>query len=44
MKWQEQKLDIYKFNIDVTNDHINQGREVFPVTLYLAGYCCCSGF
>ena len=30
---------MYKFRIDVKED-INKCREVLPVMLYLAGYCC----
>lgn len=36
----EQELHVYKFNIDVTEDDVNQCKEVLPVILYLAGYCC----
>ena len=43
-KWdeviEEQKLDVYKFRIDVKEDDMNKYREVLPVILYLAGYCC----
>ena len=38
------KLDIYKFDIDVTDDDVNQCREVFVVIQYLAGYCCFAVF
>ena len=37
---EEQKLDVYKFRIDVKEDDINKCREVLHVILYLAGYCC----
>ena len=37
---EEQKLDAYKFRIDVKEDDINKCREVLPVILYLAGNCC----
>ena len=37
---EEQKLDVYKFRIDVKEDDINKCREVLPVILYLAGNCC----
>ena len=37
---EEQKLDVYKFRIDVKEDDINKSREVLPVILYLTGYCC----
>ena len=33
-------LFVYKFRIDVKEDDINKCREVLPVILYLAGYCC----
>ena len=36
---EEQKLDVYKFRIDVKEDDINKCREVLPVILYLSGYC-----
>ena len=35
----EQKLNVYKFRIDVKEADINKCR-VFPVILYLAGYRC----
>ena len=38
---EEQKLDVYKFRIDVKEDDINKRREVLPVILYLANYYCC---
>ena len=34
----EQKLDVYKFRIDVKGDDVNKCR-VLPIILYLAGYC-----
>ena len=37
---EEQKLDVYKFRIDVKEDDINECREVLPVILYLADNCC----
>ena len=37
---EEQKLDVYKFRIDVKEDDINKCREVLTVILYFAGYCC----
>ena len=36
----KQKLDVYKFRIDVKDDDVNKCREVLPVTIYSAGYCC----
>ena len=42
MKWQEENLDVYKFNIDVTENDVHQCKEVLPIKIYLAGYCCCS--
>ena len=41
---EQQKLDIYKFKIDVKEDDVNKCREVLPVILYLAGYCCYAVF
>ena len=38
------KLDCDKFRIDVKEDDINKCREVLPVILYLAGYCCYAVF
>ena len=40
----EQKLDVNKFRIDVKEDDINKCKEVLPVILYLAGYCCYAVF
>ena len=37
---EEQNLDVYKFNIDVTDNDIHQCKEVLPIIIYLAGYCC----
>ena len=37
---EEQKLDVYKFRINVKEDDINRCREVLLVILYLASYCC----
>ena len=37
---EEQMLDVYKFKIDLKENHVNKCREVLPVILYLAGYCC----
>ena len=37
---EEQKLDVYKFRIDVKEDDINKCREVLPVIIYLINYCC----
>ena len=36
---EKQKLDVYKFRIDVKDD-ISKCREVLPVILYLANYYC----
>ena len=40
----EQILDINKFDIDVTDDDINQCREVLSAILYFADYCCIAVF
>ena len=40
----EQKLDENKFRIDVKDDDVNKCREVLPVTIYFAGYCCYAVF
>ena len=37
---EEQNLDVYKFNIDVTDNNVYQCKEVLPNIIYLAGYCC----
>ena len=37
---EELKLDSDKFRIDVKEDDINKCREVLPIILYLADYCC----
>ena len=37
---EEQNLDVYKFNIDVTDNDVHQCKEVLPIIIYLAGYCC----
>ena len=37
---EKQKLDSYKFRIDVKENDINKWREVLPVILYFAGNCC----
>ena len=37
---EEQKLDVYKFRIDLKESDVHNHREVLPVILYLAGYCC----
>ena len=37
---EKQKLDVNKFIIDVKEDDLNKCREVLPVILYFAGYCC----
>ena len=36
---EEQNLDVYKFNIDVTDNDVHQCK-VLPIIIYLAGYCC----
>ena len=36
---EEQNLDVYKFNIDVTNNDVHLRKEVLPIIIYLAGYC-----
>ena len=41
---EEQKLDVYKFRIDLKESDVQKHREVLPVKLYLAGYCCYVGF
>ena len=35
---EEEKIDSYKFNINETDDDINQYREVLPVKQYFVGY------
>ena len=40
----EQKLDVYKFRINVKEDGVYKSREVLPVILYFAGYCCYAVF
>ena len=37
---EEQNLDVYKFNIDVTDNDVHQCKEVLPIIIHLAGYCC----
>ena len=37
---EEQNLDVYKFNIDVTDNDVHQCKEVLSIIIYLAGYCC----
>ena len=37
---EEQKLDVYKFRIDLKEDDIIKCREVISVIQYFAGYCC----
>ena len=37
---EDQNLDVYKFNIDVTDNDVHQCKEVLPIIIYLAGYCC----
>ena len=37
---EKQKSDVYKFRIDVKEDDINKCREVLPVIICSAGYCC----
>ena len=41
---EEQKLDVYKFRIDVEEEDANTCTGVLPVILYLAGYCCYTVF
>ena len=41
---EEQKLDVYKFRIDVKEDDVNKSSDVLPVILYLVGYCCYAVF
>ena len=36
----EQKLDVYKFRIDLKEDDTIKCREVISVIKYFAGYCC----
>ena len=40
---EEQKLDVYKFRMDIKEDNVNKCR-VLPIILYLAGYCCYAVF
>ena len=37
---EEQNLDVYKFNLDVTDNDVHQCKEVLPIIIYLSGYCC----
>ena len=37
---EEQNLDVYKFNIDVTDNDVHQCKEVLPIIIHLACYCC----
>ena len=39
-----QKLDLHKFNIDITYNDVDECRDVLPVIIYLAGYCCYAVF
>ena len=41
---EEQKLDMYKFRIDVKEEDVNKCQEVLSVILYLAGSCCYAVF
>ena len=36
----KQKLDEYKYRIDVKDDDVNKCREIISVIIYFAGYCC----
>ena len=36
---EEQNLDVYKSNIDVTDNDVHQSKEVPPIKIYLSGYC-----
>ena len=35
---EEQNLDVYKFNIDVTDNDVHQCKEVLSIIIYLVGY------
>ena len=37
---EKQKLDVYKFRIDLKESDVQKHREVLSVIKYLAGYCC----
>ena len=41
---EEQKLDVYKFRIDLKEEDINKCREIISVIKYFAGYCCYVSF
>ena len=41
---EEQNLDVYKFNIDVTDNDVHQCKEDLSIIIYLAGYCCYAVF
>ena len=36
----KQKLNVNKYRIYVKDDDVNKCREVLPVIIYFAGYCC----
>ena len=40
----QQNLDLYRFNIDVSDEDIKESMEVIPIIYYLAGYCCYAVF
>ena len=44
VNWNEmteiQYSDVYRFNIDVTDNDVHQCKEVLPMIIYSAGYCC----
>ena len=48
MNWnemtEEQNLDVYKFNIDVTDNDVHQCKEVLPIIINLVGYWCFAVF
>lgn len=37
---EEKHFDVYKLNVDVTDNDVDECKAVFPVLTYLAGYCC----
>ena len=41
---EKQKLDVYKFKIDVKEDDVNKCRDILSIIVYLVGYCCYAVF
>ena len=40
----QQGLNIYKFDVDVSDKDIKECKKVIPIIYYLAGYCCYAVF